>query len=1377
MQERFTTWRSLSVSLIAGIVCFFAMTAGVPGLHAATLTVTTTADSGAGSLRQALADAIDGDTIQFAPGLTGQTIGLTSTELAIDKNITITGPGPDQLAVQRFGPSQFRIFHVMPGHTVTIAGLKITGGTVSNPDTGGGGVRNDQATLTLNNCAVVSNSGFSLGGGIYNNGGNARLTIANCAINNNQAGPSGGTGGGGIYNDGVLEISDSTISGNTAAFSAGIRNNPTGKLSIRNSVISFNFVPDFSGPGPPLVGNVGGIYSAGTAEITTSTINNNRGGGGGGGIEASGPLTIANSTINNNTTINAGGGIRSFGPLTLTNSTVSGNFASFKGGGSGGGVYCGGAPVTITNSTISGNSCGTQFGHGGGIYAGGGSLEIENTILKAGSSGANLYGNSIISHGYNLSSDDGSGFLTATGDQINTDPILGPLQNNGGPTFTQALLPGSPAIDTGDPDFTPPPFYDQRGPGFDRVHNGRIDIGSFELVGPVRIVSTTADSGAGSLRQAIADANNGDTIQFAAPLNGQAITITTAELLIDKSIAISGPGPGQLTVQRSAATETPRFSIFHILPGQSVTIAGLTIRKGAPPVSPGWGGGILNDHAILTVTNCDLRENAAANGAGIYNDGTSAGSATLTVNASTFFLNQANYGGGLFNGGSGGHAMTMVNNSMFTNDTAGGGAAFFNSGDNGGVGTLTISNSTLSNNFASVTGGALLNVGAGALTTIANSTLVNNTDGDPEHGRGVYDSGGSIEIGNTILSFTSIGGVGLVTSNGYNLSRDDGGGFLTATGDQTNTDPLLGPLQNNGGPTLTHALLFGSPAIDAGNPNFTPPADFDQRGIGFPRVLNGRINTGSVEMQPAAPTPPPTPTPPPPSPTPTPSATATATSTPSPTATPTATEGPCGVSGFVENFDGVTPPTLPSGWTAANAQGGTPLWVTSNAGSPSPPADTPANAVFVPDFGGVTDERLDSPSISLFGTGARVTFRHNFNLQSGFDGGVLEISISGGAFQDVIEAGGVFVAGGYNSTISVGSGSPIAGRQGWSGNSGGFITTVVSLPQNTAFRSFQLRWRLGTDSSVSGVGWRVDTIRLTFCPKPPPPPTATPTAPPTATPTQTPAPSPTPTPAPSPAQALNISTRLRVETGSNIAIGGFIITGIGPKKVAIRGIGPSLGNFGLSDVLADPTLELRGSDGALVAQNDNWQDNSFQAAQLVGLNLALPHPNESGIVAILEPGAYTALLAGKNQTSGIALVEIYDADAAAASQLANISTRGFVRTGDNVMIGGFILGNSGTNPNIIVRGIGPSLDQFGLNNVLADPTLELRDSNGALLVANDNWQDDPVSGVQLANRALAPSRPEESGIFTSLPPGAFTAIVAGKDGAVGLGLVEVYNVP
>jgi len=304
---------------------------------------------------------------------------------------------------------------------------------------------------------------------------------------------------------------------------------------------------------------------------------------------------------------------------------------------------------------------------------------------------------------------------------------------------------------------------------------------------------------------------------------------------------------------------------------------------------------------------------------------------------------------------------------------------------------------------------------------------------------------------------------------------------------------------------------------------------------------------------------------------------------------------------------------------------------------------------------------------------------------------------------------------------------------------------------------------------------------LQLLPVPTPTPTGTPTGTPTPTPTATASPTSTPTSTPSatptssPAKALNISTRMRVETGDNVLIGGFIVTGTVPKNVALRGLGPSLTAFGVPDPLADPTLELRGANGTLIHGNDNWQDDPGQATQLTNLGLGLPDPNESGIVSSLDPAPYTVILSGKDQSTGVGLVEIYDTAAGAASELGNISTRGFVLTGSNVMIGGFILGGNG-NTRVVVRGIGPSLAQIGLSPVLTNPTLELHDSNGTLLIANDDWQDDPKSASQLTSLGLAPTEPNESGIIRSLPPGAFTAVLAGKDGGTGIGLVEIYNV-
>ena len=229
-----------------------------------------------------------------------------------------------------------------------------------------------------------------------------------------------------------------------------------------------------------------------------------------------------------------------------------------------------------------------------------------------------------------------------------------------------------------------------------------------------------------------------------------------------------------------------------------------------------------------------------------------------------------------------------------------------------------------------------------------------------------------------------------------------------------------------------------------------------------------------------------------------------------------------------ENFDFQTPPALPPEWLATNAQGPPPVWGTSNSGVPVPPADTPPNAAFIDDPAVVSDKRLDSFQFDLFESAdAVLTFRHNFNLEAssvdtnlGYDGGVLEISYDGGnTFQDILEAGGFFVMGGYNRTISTDRGSPIAGRQAWSGDSEGFITTVVIVGNNQT--QTRLRWRMASDSTGAGEGWRVDAVNVTWChgegtpcPTPTPTPTATPT--PTPAPRVTPRSRPTPLPRPTP---------------------------------------------------------------------------------------------------------------------------------------------------------------------------------------------------------------------------------------------------------------------
>ena len=449
------------------------------GALADTITVINTNDSGLGSLRQALIDAKGGDTID-ATGISG-IISLTSAELQVTHSVTINGSGAGNLAVN--GNATFRVLENFASK-VTISGFTITNGLPV--DGNGGGILN-HGGLTISDSSIVSNSAAivpaSSGGGISNTEG-ATLTVTGTTINNNF----GSCRGGGIYaSNAQVTVINSTISGNwtsqraqCAGIGGGIFYNGDGTLRVMNTTISGNSAVYGGGIGGDLPGGT-------TATITDSTISGNVaqwGGvcdfcGSGGGISniPGQTLTVTNTTINENVAVADGGGISNAGSLTVTDNTISGNSAVNSG--MGGGISNSGN-LSVTNVTLSGNSAGW---HGGGIYNYGGSGRVGDTVLNAGQFGETIFndGGMMISFGYNLSSDSGGGILTGTGDQINTNPMLGPLQDNGGPTFTHALLAGSPAINAGDPSFTPPPLLDQRGPGFDRIVNGRIDIGSFEV--------------------------------------------------------------------------------------------------------------------------------------------------------------------------------------------------------------------------------------------------------------------------------------------------------------------------------------------------------------------------------------------------------------------------------------------------------------------------------------------------------------------------------------------------------------------------------------------------------------------------------------------------------------------------------------------------------------------------------------------------------------------------------------------------------------------------------------------------------------------------------------------------------------------------------
>lgn len=269
--------------------------------------------------------------------------------------------------------------------------------------------------------------------------------------------------------------------------------------------------------------------------------------------------------------------------------------------------------------------------------------------------------------------------------------------------------------------------------------------------------------------------------------------------------------------------------------------------------------------------------------------------------------------------------------------------------------------------------------------------------------------------------------------------------------------------------------------------------------------------------------------------------------------------------------------------------------------------------------------------------------------------------------------------------------------------------------------------------------------------------------------------------APPSLKLLNLSTRARVLTGEQVLIAGFIITGTDPKRVIIRGIGPSLS--GISGELSDPTLELH-QGGTPLASNDNWKtkpDGASQQAEIEATTIPPTHDSESAIVMTLNPGTYTATLSGTNGGTGVGVVEVYDLEQTANSRLANISTRGFVDTDDNAMIAGLIGGDgeTGARAQVLVRALGPSLSASGIQVPLEDPTLALHDANGATIATNDNWKtNDQTQHSQEAlvrSTTIAPSNDLEAAIVAALPPGPSTAVVRGKHNTTGVGLVEVYN--
>ena len=719
---------------------------------AAVLVVTNTNDAGSGSLRQAILQANtapDLTIILFHGSIYGQTITLTSGELTITNDIIITAPATAPLTIRRDPAApRFRIFNVNDGNnsvgrSVTFTGLIITNGAT---DDRGGGIYNAE-NLVLQDCAVSGNSAHS-GGGIAVSA--PKLTVIHSTIANNVA-----VVGGGVFSDSCpsLDFTDSTIDGNTTRAPGGgvWYNYSGGRLTFTRCTISRNYANGgFQGEGGAI------IFWEGDVRLTNSTVSENRASGRGGGIRAATYYVI-------------GGG-----RLILENTTIFNNFAA----GGGGGLQAGDqrhnsspSPTLImTNSVVAHNNSDISWKNGPDPAP----MELR---------GVNLV-------------EDGS--VTAP-NVLNQNPLLGPLQHNGGPTLTHSPQTSlSPVVDSADAALAP--STDQR--TAPRPRGAGADLGAVEA-GPVLLVDHIIDEDDGnvsagntSLREALSRASVGEgylspAIIFAPALRGGTIELALGELVIDKSLSVTAVGAG-ITID---AKQNSR--VFSVDDGSSanhrtVTLGGLTITGGAA----NGGAGVLNRENLI-LRNVTIRNNATAiggSGGGVYHDGRS-----LAIVNSTIDSNSARNGGGVF-------------------------VLFGQDADH-------IVNSTITSNSASNSGGGIYNFGGAAPTTIANSIIAYSGSGN--------DVGG--------LPPKPIG---------KNIVAD---GSFTASG-VLRGDPFLGPLKNNGGPTFTRALLLGSMAINAGDNSVTLaganfPSASDQRGDGFARIADNQVDLGAFEAQGVTPTP------------------------------------------------------------------------------------------------------------------------------------------------------------------------------------------------------------------------------------------------------------------------------------------------------------------------------------------------------------------------------------------------------------------------------------------------------------------------------------------------------------------------------------------
>jgi CSLREA domain-containing protein len=744
-------------------------------------------------------------------------------------------------------------------------------------------------------------------------------------------------------------------------------------------------------------------------------------------------------------------------------------------------------------------------------------------------------------------------------------------------------------------------------------------------------VCDTGQSGC-SLRGAIlaANANSGDdTIAFASfgfcPVGGCSIALQSALPDISTVMSINGPGPGTLTVKPAAGLHIRIFNItVSAAATTTTTISGLTLRDGFV-VDDGGGAAINNLSApLLNVTNCVLIHNrSTANSVGTAQKGAAFASTGGTVNVTgcSFTDNLAlNEGGGIYmdNG-----TMTVAN-CTFTDNVIG---SCSSCGSGGGIsyrdGTLTVTGCTFTNNFAGERGGAIFINNSNGLCTVRDSTFTANR----AHLGAAIGSFGNLNLSNSTFSGNS-------TSNNDNVVGSGGAvGIQTRTANITNCTFSGNSAEGSGGGIYNHATLNLTNCTVTGNSvarnNFAPDGG------------------GGVYTVPPDPN---------------------------------------------NFFDHGGTTNIKSCIVALNS-------VTSGPG---------------PDASGT----FHSAGFNLIGKA---------DTSTGFTAATDRAGTIAAPLDPKLDPNGLQNNGGPTHTIALLLGSPAIDQ----GTSVALTGNLTSDQRGAGFpRAFD---DPSIGNSSGGDGTDIGAFELQSA---------------------------------QPAHLANISTRLRVETGDNVLIGGFIITGTQPKKVIVRAIGPSLP---FADKLENPILELRGPAG-LIETNDNWVSSANKQA-ISDTNIAPSDDLESAIVQSLPANnaGYTAIVRGLNNHTGIGVVEAYDLDATVDSKLANVSTRGLVQTSDKVLIAGTIIVGT-TSQKIIIRALGPSLKIPG---ELTDPTLELFDQNGVTIETNDNWVES-TNKQAIMDSGIPPADDKESAIVRTLSPSGYTAIVRGVNDTTGIAVVEVY---